>query len=76
MGFLRSAGKVQRGSKIIPLKHGEIKQLQRKLAKRGFDVGKIDGIPGKKTRAAVKVMQQKLGLPADSYPTGKLLAKL
>ncbi len=73
---LAGAKKVQRGGKITPLKHSEIKQLQRKLAKRGFDVGKIDGIPGRKTRAAVKVMQQKLGMPADSYPTGGLLAKL
>lgn len=73
---LAGAKKVQRGGKITPLKHSEIKQLQRKLVKRGFDVGKIDGIPGKRTRAAVKVMQQKLGLPADSYPTGRLLSKL
>ena len=73
---LAGAKKVQRGGKITPLKHGEIKQLQRKLVKHGFDVGKIDGIPGKKTRAAVKTMQQKLGLPADSYPTARLLAKL
>ncbi len=73
---LAGAKKVQRGGKITPLKHSEIKQLQRKLAKRGFDVGKIDGIAGRKTRAAVKAMQQKLGMPADSYPTGGLLAKL
>lgn len=73
---LAGAAKVQRGGNIIPLKQKEIRQLQRKLAGRGFDVGKIDGIIGKKTRAAVKFMQQKLKLPADSYPTGKLLAKL
>jgi len=46
------------------------------LSKRGFDVGKIDGIVGVKTRAAVKTMQQKLGMPADSYPTVKLLSKI
>ena len=73
---LAGAKKVQRGGKITPLKHSEIKQLQRKLTQRGYDVGKIDGIPGKKTRAAVKAMQIKLGLPADSYPTASLLSKL
>ena len=73
---LAGAKKVQRGGKITPLSHKQIKQLQRKLAQRGFDVGKIDGIAGKNTRAAVKSMQQKLGMPADSYPTGELLAKL
>ena len=73
---LAGARKVLRGGKITPLNQKELKSLQRKLIKRGFDVGKIDGIIGKKTRAAVKVMQQKLGLPADSYPTKGLLAKL
>lgn len=73
---LAGANKVQRGGKITPLGHKQIKQLQRSLVKRGFDVGKIDGIPGARTRAAVKTMQQKLGMPADSYPTAKLLAKI
>ena len=73
---LAGAGKVQRGGNIVHLKQKQIRQLQQKLAKRGFDVGKIDGIIGKNTRAAVKAMQQKLRLPADSYPTGELLSKL
>ena len=73
---LAGASKVKRGGKITPLGHKQIKQLQRALAKRGFDVGKIDGIIGAKTRAAVKATQLKLGLPADSYPTGKLLTKI
>lgn len=73
---LAGAKKVQRGDKITPLSHKEIKALQRLLIKRGFDVGKVDGIPGVKTRAAVKAVQQKLGMPADSYPTAKLLSKI
>ena len=55
---------------------GQIKELQRILAGRGYDVGKIDGLAGAKTRAAVKDMQIKLGLPADSYPTPELLNAL
>jgi peptidoglycan hydrolase-like protein with peptidoglycan-binding domain len=46
------------------------------LTKMGYDVGKIDGKIGKGTRAAVKDVQIKLGLPADSYPTADLLARL
>jgi lytic murein transglycosylase len=52
------------------------KELQQLLANRGYDVGKIDGLAGAKTRAAVKDMQIKLGLPADSYATPELLNSL
>ncbi len=54
----------------------QMKQLQQKLADRGYDVGKVDGILGAGTRAAVQDMQQKLGLPADAWPTGALLSRL
>ncbi len=53
-----------------------MKQLQQELAQRGYDVGKIDGILGAGTRAAVRDVQQKLGLPVDAWPTADLLAKL
>jgi peptidoglycan hydrolase-like protein with peptidoglycan-binding domain len=42
----------------------------------GYDVGKVDGVIGAGTRAAVKAVQQKLGLPADSYPDPTFLAAL
>lgn len=54
----------------------QMKQLQRKLQARGHDVGKIDGILGAGTRAAVQAEQQRLGLPADAWPTQSLLSKL
>jgi peptidoglycan hydrolase-like protein with peptidoglycan-binding domain len=50
--------------------------LQGMLVRAGFDVGKIDGFAGLKTRQAVKAMQVKYGLPADSYPTAELLARM
>lgn len=53
-----------------------VKQLQKKLAARGYDMGKIDGIIGVKTRAAVKAEQLRLGLPADSYPDERLMRML
>ena len=54
----------------------KMKQLQKKLAARGHDVGKIDGILGLGTRTAVRAEQARLGLPADSWPTRKLLGAL
>jgi len=42
----------------------------------GFNVGKIDGVLGQQSRSAVKAMQIKYGLPADSWPTAELLARM
>ena len=50
--------------------------LQKKLAARGHDVGKIDGILGAATRSAVQKEQLRLGLPADAWPTRALLGAL
>lgn len=50
--------------------------LQEKLAALGHDVGKIDGILGAGTRAAVQKEQVRLGLPADGWPTQGLLDAL
>ena len=44
--------------------------------KAGYDVGKIDGVLGQQSRSAVKAMQVKYGLPADSWPTAELLARM
>ncbi len=61
---------------VTPLSADAVKDLQRMLAKRGFDVGDIDGKIGSGTRAAVKQTQLKLGLPADGYPDAALIDKL
>jgi lytic murein transglycosylase len=71
------AGAMSRGRGATNgLDAGQTKELQQILANRGYDVGKIDGLAGAKTRAAVKDMQIKLGLPADSYATPELLSAL
>ncbi len=54
----------------------ETKALQQKLAERGHDVGKIDGILGAATRTAIQKEQIRLGLPADAWPTLELLEAL
>jgi peptidoglycan hydrolase-like protein with peptidoglycan-binding domain len=60
------------GQPIDTLSYEQIKELQRMLTARGFDVGEADGKIGAGTRRAVKSMQLKYKLPADSYPTTEL----
>ena len=64
------------GSPEPGLDDAQMMQLQERLAARGHDVGKIDGILGSGTRAAVQKEQARLGLPADAWPTTALLDAL
>jgi lytic murein transglycosylase len=73
---IAGAPPLHRGNAPPPLPFAEIKGLQANLARAGYDVGKIDGFLGLKTRQAVKAMQVKYNLPADSYPTAELLARM
>ncbi len=68
--------RVGKGSGAEPLAIGQVREMQKLLRARGYDVGKIDGIIGRMTRAAVKQVQLQFGLPADSYPSPELLAAL
>jgi peptidoglycan hydrolase-like protein with peptidoglycan-binding domain len=61
---------------IESLSLAETKELQQRLAKMGFDVGKIDGVVGAASRDAIRSMQVKYGLPADGYPSAELLGRL
>lgn len=61
---------------VAQLPFNELKQLQQLLVQAGFNVGKIDGVLGQQSRAAVKAMQMKYGLPADSWPTAELLTRM
>ena len=61
---------------VTPLTYEQIKDMQTLLQAKGYDVGDVDGKIGKGTRLAVKAMQIKLGLPADSYPTPDFLDRL
>jgi lytic murein transglycosylase len=73
---LEGAAVMQLGNPAPGLSSAQMKQLQQKLASRGYDVGKIDGILGGGTRAAVQDIQQKLEMPADAWPTQELLGQL
>jgi lytic murein transglycosylase len=76
---LRIAGApaMGRGSRVITsLTTEQMAELQRLLAKQGYDIGTIDGMFGNATRAAVKKAQIKMGLPADSFPGLEVLEAL
>lgn len=73
---LEGAQSYDAGKPDAGLSGATMKQLQKKLKARGHDVGKVDGILGAKTRAAVQKEQTRLGLPADAWPTAALLNKL
>ncbi len=64
------------GSPDPGLTEAQMIQLQERLAALGYDVGEIDGILGRKTRAAVRDLQRRLDLPADAWPTEALLSAL
>lgn len=59
-----------------PLLKADREELQGLLARRGYPVGKIDGIIGSGTRTAIRNYQRSAGLPADGYPSYDLLNRL
>jgi lytic murein transglycosylase len=61
---------------VAQLPFNEIRELQQLLVRAGFTVGKVDGVLGQQSRSAVKTMQMKYGLPADSWPTAELVARM
>jgi lytic murein transglycosylase len=61
---------------VAQLPFNEIRELQQILVRAGFNVGKVDGVLGQQSRSAIKAMQVKYGLPADSWPTAELLARM
>jgi membrane-bound lytic murein transglycosylase B len=50
--------------------------LQTRLAARGYDIGKVDGILGLKTRKAARRFQASLGWPQDGFLNEALLEAL
>jgi lytic murein transglycosylase len=73
---LDGAPAMHRGSDIPKISFDETRELQEILTRRGYDIGRSDGVLGTKSRVAVREMQIKFGLPADSWPTAELLNKL
>nr|USU30391.1 lytic murein transglycosylase [Methylobacterium sp. OTU13CASTA1] len=59
-----------------PLSRAERRDLQTRLAARGYDVGEPDGKVGSKTRDAIKEIERSLGMPATGRPGAKVLEAL
>jgi lytic murein transglycosylase len=54
----------------------EVRELQTLLNRAGYEAGDADGKLGVQTRQGIRKAQMKLGLPADSYPSEELFARL
>ncbi len=50
--------------------------FQTYLSKLGYDIGTIDGVLGRKARAALRQWQKTHALPADGFPTEDLLTRI
>ncbi len=59
-----------------PLSHDERAAFQIGLQKLGYPVGKLDGVLGHDTRAALRLYQKAHNLPADGFPTMAVLAAI
>jgi lytic murein transglycosylase len=74
---LTGAGPMRAPTQPVPTVTPEqAKEMQTLLTKAGYDVGGIDGKLGLASRTAIKAMQIKFNMPADSYPTPELLDRL
>jgi membrane-bound lytic murein transglycosylase B len=58
------------------LTSAQMQEMQTRLKKMGYDVGKMDGKIGEVGQAALRAYQQKTGLIPDGYPTLALLLKM
>jgi lytic murein transglycosylase len=67
---------MSKGDNVPKITFEEQREVQQILEQRGYDVGRVDGVLGLKTRVAVRDAQIKFGLPADGWPTAELLARL
>jgi lytic murein transglycosylase len=55
------------------LPRDRIRRFQEVLVAQGHDVGKVDGLAGFKTRAAIGMKEKQLGLPLTCYPSARLV---
>jgi lytic murein transglycosylase len=60
----------------LPLSREQRRELQRLLTARGFDVGEPDGAVGALTRAAIKQIEARIGMPQTGRPGEKVLRAL
>ncbi|CAM3545480.1 lytic murein transglycosylase [Halomonas lysinitropha] len=59
-----------------PLSRSQVREMQRLLNQRGFDVGEPDGIMGPNTRRGLREFQAAIGTTPDGFATVSLLERL
>ena len=62
--------------KVGHMYRSDVERMQKRLSKMGHDVGKIDGLPGYKTRRSIGRWQEKNGMKPTCYPEEEMLGKL
>ena len=65
-----------RDAEHAPLSRDMVEEMQRLLNILGFEAGMVDGVPGPRTRSAIKAFQKKTMLPPDGYPSPIVLEHL
>lgn len=60
----------------LPLSREQRRELQRLLIQRGYNVGEPDGAVGALTRAAIKEIEGRIGMPQTGRPGEKVLRAL
>jgi hypothetical protein len=73
---LDGAPAMNKGANVPKITFEETREVQEHLQKRGYDVGRVDGVLGLKSREAIREMQVKFSQPADGWPTAELLGRL
>ncbi len=54
----------------------QIIEMQRLLTARGYETGDPDGVPGSRTREAIRAFQKSASLPVDGFASATLLEQL
>ncbi len=58
------------------LSREQMENLQKMLTSLGYDTGPADGVPGARTRGAIRAFQASVGLPADGYASVPLMERV
>ncbi|MCP5152891.1 MAG: SEL1-like repeat protein [Ectothiorhodospiraceae bacterium] len=58
------------------LTRNEVRELQRRLERLGFSPGPADGVAGRRTRAAIRAYETRVGRPRTGKPSRDLLEDL
>ncbi len=64
------------GAMVEHAQMARVRKVQRRLARLGYEPGRSDGVPGARTRSAIRHYQADRGLPRDGLVSESLLQHL